>query len=335
MLEETRWIVQDHESYGLATTARETLGQLPHKLRKTYIQFDDDEERTYGGVTGAKFALLATNLVLASRDKHRFLKCLKGLAAAFVEPLKAYLRVKLAMTTLDEIVDEAMNNAENGSQPLGVPDIGCANSGMTMLSCHLGRDPGSREVKSRLRYKSQNTDQFKDMNESLGYDVRDTSVYWIEKKAARLRRQWKAYGRQGLDKAPKPHEQRQSKTSETIIKDAVSVEPDYNTIWPPMKFPEPPPKASPSAPHSGPRDPGAEAGVTEKGEGMTLITRHSGLEPEPRENLVQVDQHPHDTVSGLCILQSELHEKTTTTEIVELRNKPSLSPHPETPLPET
>ena len=50
--ERTAWLRADVESYLTAEAVQEGLGAWPKRLAKTDVEFDPDEERSYGDVPG-------------------------------------------------------------------------------------------------------------------------------------------------------------------------------------------------------------------------------------------------------------------------------------------
>ena len=131
--EMTAWLRTDVESYLTAEAVREGLGAWPRKLARTDVEFDPDEARTYGDVPGGKLSGLAARIVLTANDEWRFLKVLRGVAEAMIAPLVAYLRVNLAMTKLEETID---NSGHSGS--------------LFADKQHMKREPEGREVGDEL-----------------------------------------------------------------------------------------------------------------------------------------------------------------------------------------
>ena len=212
--ERTAWLRSDVESYLTAETVQEGLGTWPKKLSKTDVEFDPDEERTYGDVPGGKLSSLAARIVLTAKDEWRFLKVLRGVAEAMIAPLVAYLRVNLAMTRLEETINnschsgpvfackhqdpegrEIADELENApvSRPSGPLFASKQKTGMT----EKNKPPAFKWSQSpRAAYG------FAEAKAAYGFDPRDTSVYWIEKRAARLRRKWAKYGKENLPLEP-------------------------------------------------------------------------------------------------------------------------------------
>ncbi len=295
------WIREDPGGFAAALTAQKTLGRLPRALRKTSVQFEEDETRTYGGLPGGKLAELAGRVVLTALDEGRCLYVLRGIAEALLAPLKMYMRVKLVLQRLDETITQSRHsgqeehkpqdpesddrlsmNARSSGSPALLPS-NVSESGMTEMEspsiCHPGLDPGPREIvtdsafplgvpdKSRAAPETFRDDglqrsqpafrwrespasiyKFKEQTAALGYDPRGTSVYWIERRAAQLRAQWKRHHRPPSTRPPiaKIPKTCTADDRPMRLKDFKPADADYGSIWPPIELPAPP-QARPGA----------------------------------------------------------------------------------------
>ncbi len=176
-MEEVDWIIKHPDSHITALRVREGLGTLPRRLNKTYVQFDFEEERTYGGLPGSKLAGLAAKIVLTARDETRLLRTIRGMVFGLLGPLVAYLRVNLALTWLEEVMAQSYHSglAPEGQEVGGRLPMNARPSGSTAslaagmtdiaftptlhpmpmaepgeidmpLTCHPGPDPGSQNI---------------------------------------------------------------------------------------------------------------------------------------------------------------------------------------------
>ncbi len=351
-MEEVDWIVKAPASHLTALHVRDGLGSLPRRLNKTYVQFDFDETRTYGGLPGSKLAGFAAKIVLTARDETRLLKTIRGMVIGLLGPLVAYLRVNLAMTRLEEAITQSCHPGRDpgprevmggGFQPLEVPDKlrampetfrddrfsvspvptgvdsfrpegreiddrlsmnarpsgfrspdsctappsvipapGMTSSEITP-SCHPALDAGPREAASggfqplevpdkpkvfrddrgersrpafRWRASPASIYNFKQKTAELGYDPRETSAYWIERRANALRRRWTAYAKQNscepdtssvagqTKRARREIIPPNSERDDVTVEDFVPAAAHYGEIWPPLMLPPGPPKAA-------------------------------------------------------------------------------------------
>ncbi len=266
MLAHTEWIRADPAGHAQAERARAALGTWPQKLVKTFIYFDPSETRTYGTfgsqTSGGELSLLASKIVLAARDEGRLLYALKGFAAALIAPMIAYLRVNYAMIRLEETINQSCHSGPrpagqeggthaetDGALSLGVPD-----------KPTVFRDDKIEKPRPTFRWRKSpaSTYKFSEQTEKLGYDPRDTSVHWIERRASRLRRQWAAQRTHSSEiKIPRlksrraGHETTRAEDADAsvplsapIIKEFVPAKADYGTIWPPVAWPDAPPKTT-------------------------------------------------------------------------------------------
>ncbi len=176
-MEEVDWIIKHPDSHITALRVREGLGTLPRRLNKTYVQFDFEEERTYGGLPGSKLAGLAAKIVLTARDETRLLRTIRGMVFGLLGPLVAYLRVNLALTWLEEVMAQSYHSglAPEGQEVGGRLPMNARPSGSTAslaagmtdiaftptlhpmpvaepgeidmpLTCYPGPDPRDREI---------------------------------------------------------------------------------------------------------------------------------------------------------------------------------------------
>ncbi len=298
-MEEVDWIVKAPASHLTALHVRDGLGSLPRRLNKTYVQFDFDETRTYGGLPGSKLAGFAAKIVLTARDETRLLKTIRGMVMGLLGPLVAYLRVNLAMTRLEEAmtqcghsgldpegreIDDKLSNSSRPSGSTAAPSPGMTEF-ETPPACHPALDAGPREGVThaeidgalslvvpdkptvfrdddverpppafRWRESPASIYNFKEQTEKLGYDPRETSAFWIERRANALRTRWTAYGKhRQLRLNPAqfdflPNAKRRGDMPETNftpdipVRDFIPVAADYGVIWPPFELPDGPPK---------------------------------------------------------------------------------------------
>ncbi len=305
------WIREDPGGFAAALTAQKTLGRLPRALRKTHVQFDEDEARTYGGLPGGTLAQLAGRLVLTALDESRCLFVLRGIAEAVLAPLTAYLRVKLALQTLEETITQCCHS---GLDP--------EDREIEMLStCHPALDAGPPEMGDdsvlplevtdkpvvfrddtaakptpsfRWRESPATVYKFKQKTADLGYDPRGTSVYWIERRAAQLRAQWKRHHRPPSTRPPiaKIPKTCTADDRPMRLKDFKPADADYGSIWPPIELPAPP-----------------------------LTNKKSHTQEEPQAKVEGVDGEPP------CQQKTNINASTPACHVVNVQPSNAAKPH--------
>lgn len=259
----------------LAFLARLSLGRLPLRAaRADCAEFDLSESREYCGgaeapVAGAELAGVAALVVRWSRSKAGLLRVLEDVSAAMIEPLKVYLRVKLAMGRLRaELGQTEAGRAEMARGPAPFKTSETADEAAPPSPAPDASSPAIDTPPKRRRAQKTKCREarpaafhwdispakaygFAKMTADYGYDPRETSAYWIEARAARLRGKWARYSRaaRGLPEPPKPLRaptpvaapENEDSPPEVPVRHFTPVDAGFNEVWPPLELPSAPP----------------------------------------------------------------------------------------------
>ena len=277
------WMIEDFDSFHAASLRKLILGSLPKRAAKYGCsEFDLEDEREYCGddgvsVKGSALAGVAAYIVRCAVHPIDYLFSLRNVPSNAVKPIKAYLRVKLAMGRLKAEI----NNASNPS-----PED-CSSEVPDQVWDDKSNKPPPTFTWHTSPAKSYG---FKEMTETYGYDPRDTSVYWIEKRADALRRKWKNHGQKMRGEAvktrvrtPKDIIIEPDETTEPVIKYFTPADADYNSVWPPVKMPEGPPKAAAGTAAKDIENDIATSALVPASDAVTEIAATFGMTAHPRQ----------------------------------------------------
>ena len=108
-----QWMLEDFDGFRSANLRKLCLGSLPKRAAKyACAKFDLEEEREYCGddgvkVSGGMLAAVTAHIVRCAKDPIDYMFSLRDVPAKVIEPIKAYLRVKLAMGRLEAEISNA------------------------------------------------------------------------------------------------------------------------------------------------------------------------------------------------------------------------------------
>ena len=114
---------KDAESFHKANLLRLALGRLPKRAAKYgCVDFDLEDESEYSGddgtaVSGHELAGIAAYIVRCAKDPVDYLMALRNVPMQVMEPIKTYLRVKLALGRLNEEIAMTKVLEEQGLSP--------------------------------------------------------------------------------------------------------------------------------------------------------------------------------------------------------------------------